>query len=106
MSGRRRIEAPAARFLGVKPATHVCRKEAAAPIVDGTEQPVGRPWCQRWRRHSGKRKRHPIKAEIAVAGLGRIVGVSRPAPGRVHDLDIRRLSLLLLQQVYHRFFKK
>ena len=48
-----------------------------------------RPRKQRcW--YSGKKKRHTIKTEIAVTENGRIVSVSKPAPGRVHDLEIRR----------------
>ena len=31
-----------------------------------------------------------IKTEIRVTENGRIVNVSKPAPGRVHDLEIRR----------------
>jgi hypothetical protein len=86
----RRIEALATRVLGVKRAIRVNRAEAEALIIDCTEQPVQRPRRQQRRWYSGKRKRHTVKTEIAVTERGRIVGVSKPAPGRVHDLEVRR----------------
>lgn len=86
----RRIEDLAVRVLGVKRALKVSREEAEALIIDGTEQPIERPGRKQRCWYSGKKKRHTIKTEIAVTGQGRIVGVSKPAPGRVHDLEIRR----------------
>lgn len=86
----RRIERLAARVLGVKRAIRVSRGEAEALIIDCTEQPIQRPSRKQRCWYSGKKKRHTIKTEIAVAENGRIVGVSKPAPGRVHDLEIRR----------------
>jgi len=86
----RRIEDLAARVLGVKRAIRVSRAEAEALIIDGTEQPIQRPGRKQRCWYSGKKKRHTIKTEIAVTQQGRIVGVSKPAPGRVHDLEIRR----------------
>ena len=86
----RRIEALAARVLGVNRAIRVSREEAEALIIDCTEQPVQRPSRKQRCWYSGKKKRHTIKSEIAVTEKGRIGGVSKPAPGRVHDLEIRR----------------
>jgi transposase len=86
----RRIEALAVRVLGVRRAIRVSRQEAEALIIDCTEQPVQRPRRKQRCWYSGKKKRHTIKTEIAVTERGRIVGVSEPAPGRVHDLEIRR----------------
>lgn len=86
----RRIEGLAARVLGVKRTIRVNREEAEALIIDCTEQPIQRPSRKQRCWYSGKKKRHTIKTEIAVAENGRIVGVSKPAPGRVHDLEIRR----------------
>ena len=85
-----RVEALAARVLGVRRAIRVGRAEAEALIIDCTEQPVQRPRRKQRCWHSGKRKRHTIKTEIAVTERGRIAGVSKPAPGRIHDLEIRR----------------
>ena len=86
----RRIEALAVRVLGVKRAVRVSREEAEALIIDCTEQPVQRPGRKQRCWYSGKKKRHTIKTEIVITENGRIVSVSKPAPGRVHDLEIRR----------------
>jgi len=86
----RRIDGLAARALGVKRAIRVSRKEAEALIIDCTEQPIQRPSRKQRCWYSGKKKRHTIKSEITITEQGRIVGVSKPAPGRVHDLEIRR----------------
>lgn len=86
----RRIDGLAARVLGVKRAIRVAAKEAEALIIDCTEQPIQRPSRKQRCWYSGKKKRHTIKSEITITEQGRIVGVSKPAPGRVHDLEIRR----------------
>jgi IS5 family transposase len=86
----RRIEKLTARVLGVKRTIRVSKTEAEALIIDCTEQPIQRP-CRKQRCwYSGKKKRHTVKTEIAITGDGRIAGVSNPAPGRVHDLEVRR----------------
>lgn len=87
-----RIETLAARVLGVKRTIRVSREEAEALIIDATEQPIQRPQRKQRCWYSGKKKRHTIKTEIIVTEAGRIAAVSRPAPGRVHDLEIRRRS--------------
>jgi len=86
----RRIEGLAARVLGVKRAIRIAREEAEALIIDCTEQPIQRPRRKQRCWYSGKKKRHTIKSEITITAQGRITGVSKPAPGRVHDLEIRR----------------
>lgn len=87
-----RIEDLAARVLGVKRTIRVSREEAEALIIDATEQPIQRPRRKQRCWYSGKKKRHTIKTEIVVTEQGRIASVSKPAPGRVHDLEIRRRS--------------
>lgn len=87
-----RIEKLAARILGVKRSIRVSREEAEALIIDATEQQIQRPSRKQRCWYSGKKKRHTIKTEIVVTEAGRIVSVSRPAPGRVHDMEIRRRS--------------
>lgn len=86
----RRIEKLAARILGVKRAIRVNGEEAAALIFDCTEQPIQRPSRKQRCWYSGKKKRHTIKSEIVITEPGKIVGVSKPAPGSVHDITIRR----------------
>ena len=86
----RRIEDLAVRVLGVKSTIRISHDEAEALIIDAPEQPIQRPSRKQRCWYSGKKKRHTIKTEITVTEEGRIVGVSKPAPGRVHDLEIRR----------------
>jgi len=86
----KRIENLAVGVLGVARRIVVSAEEAEALIVDCTEQTVYRPSRQQRRWYSGKKKRHTIKTEIIVTEKGRIVAASRPAPGRVHDLELRR----------------
>ena len=90
-----RIERLAARMLGVKPSLRVSVEEAEALIIDATEQAVHRPRRGQRRWYSGKKKRHTIKTEIIITATGRIASISKPAPGSVHDLEIRRRSTLL-----------
>src|SRR5271170_1144239 len=86
----RRIERLAAQVLGVKRSIRVSREEAEAMIIDCTEQVIQRPSRKQRCWYSGKKKRHTIKTEIVVTEKGKIVGVSKPAPGRVSDITIRR----------------
>jgi transposase len=85
-----RIEPLARRALGVKRSIRVSRQEAEALIIDCTEQPIQRPNRKQRCWYSGKKKRHTIKTEIVITEMGRIVSASDPAPGRVHDLEVRR----------------
>jgi len=86
----RRIEPLARHVFGVKRAIRVSSEEAAALIIDCTEQPIQRPRRKQRCWYSGKKKRHTIKTEIAITEKGRIASVSNPAPGRVSDIEIRR----------------
>jgi len=56
-------------------------------VVDATEQPRRRPPKRVQRRYySGKRKRHTLKTQLVVSrARGRILSISDPVPGRVHD---------------------
>lgn len=97
-----RLEPLAAKVLGVKRSIHVSAEEAEALIIDATEQQIQRPSRKQRCWYSGKKKRHTIKTEAIITARGKIVSVSRPMPGRVHDLEIRRRSEPLPQeaQVY------
>lgn len=55
-------------------------------VLDGVERPVRRPKDKnRQKRHySGKKKRHGLK-NLVVACRGQVKGLSRTAPGSVHD---------------------
>jgi len=86
----RRIEKLAARVLGVTRRIKVSRAEAEALIIDCTEQPIQRPSRKQRCWYSGKKKRHTIKTEIIVTEQGKFVSRSKPAPGRVSDITVRR----------------
>ena len=85
-----RIEPLAAGVLGVKRQIRVSREEAEALIIDCTEQPIQRPLRKQRCWYSGKKKRHTIKTEIIITEKGKFVSTSKPAPGRVPDITIRR----------------
>lgn len=91
----RRIERLAAKVLGVTRRIKVSREETEALIIDCTEQPIQRPKRQQRCWYSGKKKRHTIKTEIIITEQGRIVSVSKPSPGRVSDITIRRRGVSL-----------
>jgi len=65
-------------------------------LVDGTEQTIPRPEkkLKRARHHSGKKKRFTIKTQIATTRNGLIVHVSKPVPGRMHDYNLFKQSIL------------
>ena len=86
----KRIEGLARRILGVSKRIKVTAEEAQALIMDCTEQPVQRPSRKQRCWYSGKKKRHTVKNEIIITGTGRIAAVSDDAPGRVHDIEVRR----------------
>ena len=68
-----------------------CRRDDLETLlIDATEQPIERPRRRQRRFYSGKNKRHTLKTEIQVTERGRIVAVSKPFPGAVHDIEVRR----------------
>ena len=85
-----RIEKLCRGALGVKRRITVTKEEASALLIDATEQPVERPKRKQKCWYSGKKKRHSIKNEIITSEAGRIVSVSKSAPGTVADITIRR----------------
>lgn len=85
-----RLEPLAAQVLGVKKSIRVGREEAQSLLLDTTEQPIQRPSRKQRCWYSGNKKRHTIKTEIIVTEKGRIVSVSKPVPGSVHDLALRQ----------------
>lgn len=66
-------------------------------IGDATEQQIPRPKDKRNKKkyYSGKKKRHTIKTQIAIEkNSERIVEISSPFPGRVHDYTIFKQTRL------------
>ena len=85
----RRIMPLAERILKIKPEKLLSENELQLLIVDATEQCIERPKNQR-DYYSGKKHAHTIKTEIITDPKGRILRVSKPYEGRVHDFKIRK----------------
>ena len=85
----RRIAPLAERILKIKPEKLLSENDLQLLIVDATEQRIERPKNQR-DYYSGKKHAHTIKTEIITDHKGRILRVSKPYEGRVHDFNIRK----------------
>jgi hypothetical protein len=59
-------------------------------IIDVTEQRIERPVKDQKIYYSGKKKRHTIKTEIQINKHGKIISISKPYPGSMHDFKIRK----------------
>lgn len=71
-------------------AKHLSQEEVESLIIDATEQPIERPKRNQKSYYSGKKKRHTIKNEIRITSKGRIVHVSRPRRGSMHDFALHK----------------
>ena len=87
-----RIETHARPLFAVRRNPRISKQEAAALIVDCTEQPIQRPGREAVQKahYSGKKKWHTLKTEYIVTAKGRIASASSSHPGSQHDLTIRR----------------
>lgn len=59
-------------------------------IIDVTEQRIERPLKNQEVYYSGKKKCHTLKTEIQINKQGKIISISKPHPGSMHDLKIRK----------------
>ena len=85
----KRVAPLAERILKIKPEKLLSENDLQLLIVDATEQRIERPKNQR-DYYSGKKHAHTIKTEIITDHKGRILRVSKPYEGRVHDFNIRK----------------
>ena len=76
-------------ILKAKPERLLSKNDLQLLIVDATEQRIERPKNQR-DYYSGKAHACTIKTEIVIVPNGRILRVSKPYEGRVHDFKIRQ----------------
>ena len=85
----KRIASLAERILKVKHDPTLSENDLQLLIIDATEQRIERP---KNRRDYYSRKVHActIKTEVVIEPKGRILRVSKPYEGRVHDFEIRR----------------
>jgi len=76
--------------MAISKRKHLPKKDVEYLIIDATEQPIERPKKGQKPFYSGKKKRHTIKTEIRISPKGRIVPVSKPKPGSVHDFELHK----------------
>lgn len=88
----KKLEPLVARKITIKKDRSLTQEEIIKLLADVTEQPTQRPQKKHKQKkaYSGKKKRHTLKVEIAMQDTGKILAVSRTAPGRVHDFRMRK----------------
>lgn len=86
----RRIEPILAKITRIKKERKISQKELETLIIDCTEQPIRRPTKRQKKWYSGKKKRHTIKTEVLITDNGKICEISKPHPGKMHDIEVRR----------------
>jgi hypothetical protein len=87
----RRLEPILVKVIAIKKERSFSEKDMEKLIIDATEQRIQRPKKKQKKYYSGKKKQHTIKTEIQINGVGRIVNISKPYPGKNHDIAIRKL---------------
>ena len=86
----KRLEPLLSQIVKIKRKPVLREKKLKTLLVDATEQPITGSSREYY---SGKKKRHTIKTEIIMEKQsGKIVQISDPFPGRVHDITMRRKS--------------
>ena len=84
----KRLEPLLSKLIKIKREPVLKEKELKTLLVDATEQPITGASREYY---SGKKKRQTIKTEMVMERQsGKIIQVSKPFPGRVHDITIRR----------------
>ena len=86
------IEPLIARAVHIKKERILSSEELNQVLIDATEIQTQRPKKGQRKFYSGKKKKHTQKIEAIVSRTGKIVGISKAYPGRVHDFKIRKLS--------------
>ena len=83
-----RLEPILASVMAIEKPKTLSQEEVESLLIDATEQPIERPKRRQKPYYSGKKKRHTLKTEIRLTLKGRIVHVSKPHPGSVHDFTV------------------
>ena len=83
-----RLEPILASVMAIEKRKKLSQEEVESLLIDATEQPIERPKRRQKPYYSGKKKRHTLKTEIRLTLKGRIVHVSKPHPGSVHDFAV------------------
>ena len=84
----KRIASLAERILKVKHDPTLSENDLQLLIIDATEQRIERPKNQR--DYCSGKAHVTIKTEVVIEPKGRILRVSKPYEGRVHDFEIRQ----------------
>ena len=95
----RRLEPILVKIVAIKKQRSLSEKEIEKLIIDATEQQIHRPKKGQRKYYSGKKKLHTIKTEIQINGAGRIVNISKPCPGKKHDIALRKSHDPLLKKL-------
>ena len=82
------LEPILAKIMALPKKKQLSKEEVESLIIDATEQRIERPKRRQKAYYSGKKKAHTLKTEIRTTCGGKIVGVSKPHPGSVHDFNI------------------
>lgn len=83
-----KLEPILAKVMAISKARTLSKEEVEHLLIDATEQPIERPKKAQKPYYSGKKKRHTIKTQIMINRNGRIIDVSKPTPGSVHDFTV------------------
>jgi hypothetical protein len=86
----RRASRVLAPVLGIEKRRLVPEQEAKDLLIDCTEHPIERPRKNQGKYYSGKKKRHTLKTEIQMTTDGKIIHISNPYEGKIHDMNIRK----------------
>jgi len=88
----KKLEPLVARKITIKKDRSLTQEAIIKLLADVTERPTQRPKKkhQQKKSYSGKKKRHTLKVELVMQDSGKILAVSRTAPGRRHDFRIRK----------------
>lgn len=84
----KKLEPLLARVMAIQKEKKLSKEEVESIIVDAFEQQIERPKKGQRAFFSGKKKRHTLKIEIRINKKGRIIDVSKPFPGAVHDFNL------------------
>ena len=84
------IEPILAKIMEIKKERVLHQEELREILIDCTEQPIQRPTKNQQQYYSGKKKKHTLKTEIQMNTKGRILRISHPVPGKVHDFKLRK----------------
>lgn len=88
-----KLEPILAKIMAISKTRKLSKEEIEQLLIDATEQPIERPKKGQKPYYSGKKKRHTMKTQITINRKGRILYVSKPTPGSVHDFTVFKHSL-------------